>query len=137
VFIRADPCPIETKIKSLPIYASLFFNSIPTFSIRCIDTGLFAVRVKIAHVEFIKRSIKRYLPNASVYLIGSRVNDHLKGGDIDILVIGQNILTGQEKRNIKIAFYKKFGEQKLDLISFKRDDESSFKDYVLLESVKL
>jgi predicted nucleotidyltransferase len=95
------------------------------------------VRVNIAHVEFIKRSIKRYLPDASVHLIGSRVNDHLKGGDIDILVIGQNTLTGQEKRNIKIAFYKKFGEQKLDLISFKHDDESSFKEYVLLESVEL
>ena len=42
-----------------------------------------------------------------------------------------------EKRNIKIAFYKEFGEQKIDLISLKRDEESSFKDYALLESVKL
>ena len=95
------------------------------------------MRVNKTHVEFIKRSIKSYLPDAAVYLIGSRVNDHLKGGDIDILVIGDTTLTGQEKRNIKIAFYKEFGEQKIDLISFKHDDESSFKDYVLLESVKL
>ena len=95
------------------------------------------MRVNNAHVEFIKRSIKSYLPDAAVYLIGSRVNDHLKGGDIDILVIGDTTLTSQEKRNIKIAFYKEFGEQKIDLISFKQDDESSFKDYVLLESVEL
>jgi predicted nucleotidyltransferase len=95
------------------------------------------LRVNKAHVEFIKRSIKSCLPDATVYLIGSRVNDHLKGGDIDILIIGNNTLTGQEKRNIKIAFYKEFGEQKIDLISFKHDDESSFKDYVLLESEEL
>jgi predicted nucleotidyltransferase len=95
------------------------------------------VRIKSEHAEFIKHSIANYLPDATVYLIGSRANDHLKGGDIDILVIGQTTLTGQEKRNIKIAFYKKFGEQKMDLISLKRDDESSFKDYVLLESEKL
>lgn len=95
------------------------------------------MRLKSEHAEFIKQSIKNYLPDATVYLIGSRASDHLKGGDIDILVIGQNTLKGQEKRNIKIAFYKEFGEQKIDLISLKRDDESSFKDYVLLESVKL
>jgi predicted nucleotidyltransferase len=44
------------------------------------------LRINKAHAEVIKRSIKSYLPDATVYLIGSRVNDHLKGGDIDILV---------------------------------------------------
>jgi predicted nucleotidyltransferase len=95
------------------------------------------MRVNKAHVEFIKRLIKSYLPDATVYLIGSRVNDRLKGGDIDILIVGHKTLSGQEKRNIKIAFYKEFGDQKIDLISFKHDDESSFKNYVLLESVEL
>ena len=95
------------------------------------------MRVKSEHAEFIKQSIANYLPDATIYLIGSRANDHLKGGDIDILAIGQNTLTGQEKRNIKIAFYKKFGEQRMDLISLKRDNDSGFKHYVLLESEKL
>ena len=45
------------------------------------------MRVKSEHVIFLKQSIKKYLPDADLYLIGSRENDKLKGGDIDILVI--------------------------------------------------
>ena len=60
-----------------------------------------------------------------------------EGGDIDILVIGEKELTGQEKRNIKLSFYKEFGEQKIDIVSFKRDEPSNFKELALLESVKL
>ena len=95
------------------------------------------MRVKDKHVEFLKRSIKGFLPDAAVYLIGSRANDNLKGGDIDILVIGEKKLTGQEKRNIKLAFYKELGEQKIDIVSFKTDEPSNFKELALLDSVKL
>ena len=45
------------------------------------------MRVKNEHVVFLKQSIKKYLPDADAYLIGSRANEKLKGGDIDILVI--------------------------------------------------
>jgi predicted nucleotidyltransferase len=95
------------------------------------------VRVKTEHIKFLKRSIKKYLPDAAIYLIGSRANDELKGGDIDILVIDEKELSGQEKRNIKLAFYKELGEQKLDIVSTKRDDGSIFKEIALLDSVKL
>ena len=95
------------------------------------------MRVKNEQVLFLKQSIKNYLPDADLYLIGSRANDKLKGGDIDILVIGEKTLSGQEKRNIKIAFYKEFGEQKIDIVSFKRDEPSNFKELALIESVKL
>ncbi len=95
------------------------------------------MRIKDKHVEFLKRSIKGFLPDAAVYLIGSRANDNLKGGDIDILVIDEKKLTGQEKRNIKLAFYKELGEQKIDIVSFKRDEKSNFKELALLDSVKL
>ena len=95
------------------------------------------MRVKNEHVVFLKQSIKKYLPDADLYLIGSRVNDKLKGGDIDILVIGEKALTGQEKRNVKIAFYKEFGEQKIDIVSFKSGEPSNFKELALIESVKL
>ncbi len=95
------------------------------------------MRVKNEHVVFLKQSLKKYLPDADVYLIGSRTNDKLKGGDIDILVIGEKALTIQEKRNVKIAFFKEFGEQRLDIVSFKRGEPSNFKELALLESVKL
>jgi len=95
------------------------------------------VRIKNELASFLKQSIKDYLPEADVYLIGSRADDRQKGGDIDILVIGENQLTGQEKRNIKIAFYKKFGEQKIDIVCFKRDEPSNFKELALIGSVEL
>ena len=95
------------------------------------------MRIKKDHVSFLKQSIKNYLPEADVYLIGSRADDRRRGGDIDILVIGENQLTGQEKRNIKIAFYKKFGEQKIDIVSLRRDEPSSFKELALIDSVEL
>ena len=70
------------------------------------------MRVKDEYVVFLKQSIKKYLPDADLYLIGSRANDKLMGGDIDILVIGEKALSSQEKRNVKIAFYKEFGSKK-------------------------
>jgi hypothetical protein len=38
------------------------------------------VRVKKIHAEYPKMAIKDYLPDAAVYLIGSRTNDKLRGG---------------------------------------------------------
>ena len=95
------------------------------------------MRVKTEHIDILKRSIENYLPGAGIYLIGSRANDELKGGDIDILVLGEKELSGQEKRNIRIAFYKEAGEQKLDIVSLKEDDPSAFKELVITDSVKL
>ena len=95
------------------------------------------MRLKAEHIEFLNHSITKYMPDAAIYLIGSRANDDLKGGDIDILVIGEQKLSGQQKRNIKLAFYKEAGEQKLDLVSLKHSDPSAFKEFALIDSVKL
>ena len=54
-----------------------------------LEPGNNAMRVKTEHIKFLKRSIKKYLPDAAIYLIGSRADDGLKGGDIDILVIDE------------------------------------------------
>jgi len=95
------------------------------------------MRLSPQYSEFLKETVKNHLPDAEVYLFGSRANDQLKGGDIDILVLGSRELSNQEKRDIKIAFYKKFGEQKIDIVSYKRDDPTPFKQLVLLEAQRL
>ena len=95
------------------------------------------MRLESEYIDFLKRAIKEYLPDATIYLIGSRVNDDLKGGDIDILVIDEKELSAQQKRNIKIAFYKELGEQKLDIVSIGKNDQSIFRELALLDSVKL
>ena len=95
------------------------------------------MRLKKEQIEFFKQSIQKYLPEADVYLFGSRIHDHKKGGDIDILIIGTKELTGEEKRELKIKFYKEFGLQKIDIVSFKEGDPSSFKELALIEAERL
>ena len=95
------------------------------------------MRVKKNQIEFLKKIISSILPDASVFLFGSRVFDNMRGGDIDLLVLGNRQLTGQEKRSIKIAFNKKFGEQKIDIVSFMRDDLSTFKDIAIRDAVQI
>jgi len=72
-----------------------------------------------------------------VFLFGSRVFDDLKGGDIDIMVLGKRKLTVDEKRSIKVAFLKKFGEQKIDIVSFRWNEPSAFKDLVAQEAIQI
>ena len=85
----------------------------------------------------LKEQIHQCLPSAKVYLFGSRVDNEKRGGDIDILIIGERTLSLQEKRDIKISFYKKFGEQKIDLVSFENDDPVPFKQIAESEGVLL
>jgi len=75
------------------------------------------MRVNKQHTDFIKQTISKFLPDATVYLFGSRVHDDQKGGDIDILVIGEKELTGQDKRGmikeeLKLLFIKNLGSKK-------------------------
>ncbi len=95
------------------------------------------MRISEEQVTFLKQSIQSVLPNSNIYLFGSRIKDDQKGGDIDILIISDRKLTNQEKRDIKIGFYKRFGEQKIDLVSFREDDPSNFKKIALTEGIKL
>ena len=95
------------------------------------------MRITKKQAEFFKTWIKTRLPKSAVYLFGSRADNCQKGGDIDILVMGERKLTGQEKRDIKIQFYKKFGEQKIDIVSYENNEQSNFKDMVLMEAVEL
>ena len=95
------------------------------------------MRLKKEMADFLRDEIKKLLPDANVYLFGSRIYHYKRGGDIDILVIGNRRLTLSEKRKIRIEFFKRFGEQKLDIVSFSRDEESTFKELALKEGVKL
>jgi uncharacterized protein len=60
-------------------------------------------------------------PRAQFYLYGSRTQDHLKGGDIDLLVISET-LSFSDKVDILIAIKDQIGEQKIDL-SIKSDKD--------------
>jgi predicted nucleotidyltransferase len=73
------------------------------------------MRLKPAEVEKIKSSIGMLDAQAKIYLYGSRVDDALKGGDIDLLVFSTQ-LSFMDKLKIKADLHYKLGEQKIDLL---------------------
>jgi len=73
------------------------------------------MRISSAEIDNLLGSVKQIDPNASVYLFGSRTDNHKKGGDIDIAILSE-LVSLKEKIEIKYNFYQAFGEQKLDLL---------------------
>ena len=95
------------------------------------------MRLEKKKAKVLKSLIQKYLPESDIYLFGSRTDDTKKGGDIDILILSDRVLSRKEKAAIEFAFFQKFGEQKLDLVSFRHDETSPFKKIALDEAVSL
>lgn len=87
--------------------------------------------------KFLKESILRILPDATVYLFGSRTDDQRKGGDIDVLVIASRRLKFSENVDIHYEFERAFGEQKLDVVSYAEMDQDPFKQVALKGALPL
>ncbi|MBF0314007.1 MAG: nucleotidyltransferase domain-containing protein [Oligoflexia bacterium] len=73
------------------------------------------MRLSNEEKKAIIESIQQFDPSAKIYLFGSRVDDHQKGGDIDIFVISE-LLTFHQKIEILVILEQKIGEQKIDLL---------------------
>ena len=95
------------------------------------------MRISIEKIKVLKSTILSILPESTIYLFGSRVDDKKKGGDIDILILGNKKLNFIEKGKIEKKFFSIFGEQKLDLVSFLYDSDDSFKSVALQKAIKL
>ena len=95
------------------------------------------MRLSIEKIDNLKNSIISILPHSKIYLFGSRVDNSKKGGDIDILILGERRLNFREKAKIERTFFEKFGEQKLDLISFEYNSNNAFKEVILEEAIRL
>ena len=95
------------------------------------------MRLEDDKIEFLKRTIQLAIPEAKVYLFGSRTDDAAKGGDIDILVLAQEKCTLSQKIDIRVGFVERFGEQKLDIVSFTHNDTDPFKTIALSTAVQL
>ncbi len=81
------------------------------------------MRLSKQEIDLLKTKVKSFSKNAKIYLFGSRVDDTKKGGDIDILILS-NDLSKKDIRKIRVEFFKQFGEQKLDILL----DDGSLKD---------
>ena len=88
-------------------------------------------------IQFLVSGLKEIEPKSEVYLFGSRTNDNLKGGDIDILWITEKKIPLETIRKFKIQFYKAFGWQKIDIVNYCKTDNDTFKQIALNTAIKL
>lgn len=77
------------------------------------------MRLQPEQVKTIKDTVKRLVgPSSRVWLFGSRANDGLRGGDIDLLVETDEIVSNRIKTLCKIegALVMALGDRKLDVL---------------------
>lgn len=73
------------------------------------------MRLTTEEIMTLKQTLKRLSPAARLYLFGSRTDDRMRGGDIDLLVVSDT-LTKRDLRKLRIEFCQRFGEQKIDIL---------------------
>ena len=76
-------------------------------------------------------------PTSEVYLFGSRALRSERGGDIDILWLTPMKVPQSRLRTLRVAFFKEFGWQKLDIVNFCFSEEAPFKQIALQQAVRL
>ncbi len=74
------------------------------------------MRLSEEEIAIIKNSVLKYSQNATIILFGSRVHDNKKGGDIDIFVKSDKIITLKEKLKILTDIESSGILRKVDLI---------------------
>ena len=89
-----------------------------------------------AHTSITKH-IKACIPNSEVFLFGSRVNDSLKGGDIDLLLLTPEKVPLTLLNRVRRLILNEIGEQKLDFVNFKTSEEHPFKSLAMESAVRL
>jgi uncharacterized protein len=89
------------------------------------------MRLKKEMRLFIKEFASKLFPEADLFLFGSRLNNHETGGDIDILILSDTKIDRRLFREFRVNFYKEFGWQKIDMVNFTKNEDSTFKELIL------
>jgi len=93
------------------------------------------MRLTNSEISVIKSSINSFDEQAKIYLFGSRLDDKLKGGDIDLLVLSEKILQ-KDSYLLKAKIFKIIEEQKIDIV-IKRKPDDAFTQYIFKKAVEL
>ncbi len=94
------------------------------------------VRLSDAEIKNLKESVSSADPHAAIYLFGSRTDLEKRGGDIDILIISQNIKKS-DLTDIRWNFFEEFGEQKIDIVTDDGSVQTSFVEMVFPKAVQI
>ena len=76
------------------------------------------MRLTKTEITMIKKAFYETFEEGKVYLFGSRVDDSLRGGDIDLYLVPKMKFANVRERKIKflIKLDEYIGEQKIDVI---------------------
>lgn len=86
------------------------------------------MRLSDKEIQAIKSTLLTLFPREcyEVRLYGSRVNDSLRGGDIDLLILTVDkevrMLLKESRLDILVQLYERIGEQKIDLSFAAQED---------------
>ncbi len=89
------------------------------------------MRISLQQQQFLSSYWLKKDKSCLVYLFGSRVYDTKKGGDIDVMLLTDKKIPHTEIYKMKLSFYALFGEQKIDIVNFEKQEQSAFKNHVL------
>ncbi len=94
------------------------------------------MRLEENQIVVLKNKLQSLSSYAKLYLFGSRADDSKKGGDIDLLIVSDTI-TKKDLRQIRIEFFKYFGEQKLDIVLDDGSFANPFTKHILQKAILL
>ncbi len=75
------------------------------------------MRISIQEIKAIKQSFKKAFKTGAIFLFGSRTNDKIKGGYIDLYLILYSKNNLREKKiHFLVDLKSKIGDQKIDVV---------------------
>ncbi len=87
--------------------------------------------------QYLKQLIQSEISGSTIYLFGSRIDDHARGGDIDLLILTEELADKRIFRKIRIELIRKFGWRKIDLVNFTYSDQSAFRRLININCIQL
>jgi predicted nucleotidyltransferase len=94
------------------------------------------MRLSAEEAKSIRQCVRRFDPNAEVFLFGSRADDARHGGDIDLLIVSKRIGL-RERLRLQSALEDAIGLQRIDLVIVDSADNHPFARSVQARSVRL
>jgi predicted nucleotidyltransferase len=93
------------------------------------------MRLSTTEIQAIRDVVRRHDPDARIRLFGSRLDDQLRGGDIDLLILS-GTLTYRDKLKIRYQLKDRLGNRKIDLIITPKP-QSAFQQHAFDNSADL
>ena len=94
------------------------------------------MRISSEQIDLLKERLNYLDADACLYLFGSRVDDNKKGGDIDLLIKSKK-LGRAEIRKLRMAFFERFGDQKMDILVDDGKKTNAFIEKIQQDAIEL